>query len=221
MKKNFLKLSAMMIACALIFTSCAKDEDTTKPVITVTGGTTMTTVLNATFVPPVVTATDDTDGDLTSSVKMTGTVNKDLTGDYVLTYSVADAAGNTDEKTVTVHVVNSAANLAGNYSYINIWGVGTVNDTVFKTDVIAPSSTINNAIVFQEFGSYSTCPVIATVTGTTISVASQTFTVGSPAAPTNFISIGTNTINGTSITINYNETVSGTTTICKSVYIKQ
>jgi len=52
-----------------------------------------------------VTATDDTDGDLSSSVTVDGTVDTATPGEYTLTYSVTDAAGNTATATRVVTVV--------------------------------------------------------------------------------------------------------------------
>lgn len=51
-----------------------------------------------------VSATDNVDGNLTSTIVITGTVNLNQTGTYVLTYSVTDAAGNKTEieRSVTV-----------------------------------------------------------------------------------------------------------------------
>ena len=51
-----------------------------------------------------ITATDNNDGDLTSKIKVDGTVNVNKAGDYKLTYSVSDQSGNavTANRTVTV-----------------------------------------------------------------------------------------------------------------------
>ncbi|MDP3952565.1 MAG: DUF5011 domain-containing protein [Microbacterium sp.] len=55
-----------------------------------------------------VTATDDRDGDLTSSIEVAGTVDVDTLGDYELVYTVSDAAGNEASVTRTVTVVEAA-----------------------------------------------------------------------------------------------------------------
>ena len=51
-----------------------------------------------------VSATDDVDGDVTDAVKVSGSVDAAKPGEYVLTYTVSDKAGNTAtaERTVTV-----------------------------------------------------------------------------------------------------------------------
>ena len=68
--------------------------DTTNPVISLTGGTYITIIVGASFTDPGATATDNRDGNLTSSITTTGTVNTSAAGSYSITYSVSDAAGN-------------------------------------------------------------------------------------------------------------------------------
>ena len=54
-----------------------------------------------------VTATDEEDGNLTSSIKVTGEVNKDLEGIYKITYSVTDSYNQTVTKEIEVTVVKN------------------------------------------------------------------------------------------------------------------
>lgn len=79
-------------------------EDTVKPVITLSGGN-QTLTAGDTWVDPGYSATDNTDGNLTGSVTVTGSVNTANAGTYTLTYSVTDAAGNTGTATRTVTVL--------------------------------------------------------------------------------------------------------------------
>jgi hypothetical protein len=53
-----------------------------------------------------VSATDNVDGDITSSITVDGAVDTSVLGEYELSYAVTDAAGNTTSKTRTVTVVN-------------------------------------------------------------------------------------------------------------------
>lgn len=78
-------------------------EDTTAPVITLSGGN-QTLTQGDTWTEPGFSASDDFDGDLTSQVTVAGTVDTTKAGTYVLTYSVTDAAGNTGtaNRSVTV-----------------------------------------------------------------------------------------------------------------------
>ena len=70
------------------------EVDTIKPVITITGGTTAMTV-GGTYTPPTVTAMDNVDGDITSSIVKSGdTVNPAVAGTYTELYDVMDESGN-------------------------------------------------------------------------------------------------------------------------------
>ncbi|MBL3825156.1 MULTISPECIES: immunoglobulin-like domain-containing protein [unclassified Marinobacter] len=79
-------------------------DDTTKPVITLSGGN-QTLTVGDTWSEPGFTATDDSDGTITGQVTVTGSVNTAQAGTYTLTYSVTDAAGNTGTATRTVTVL--------------------------------------------------------------------------------------------------------------------
>ena len=81
--------------------------DTTPPVITLNGSSTIELTVGDTWSDPGATATDNVDGDLTSSISITGTVDASTVGTYTLTYSVTDAASNSASTTRTV-IVNQA-----------------------------------------------------------------------------------------------------------------
>lgn len=55
-----------------------------------------------------ITATDDTDGDVTAGVTVTGTVDTSALGDQMLSYSVSDVAGNNTKISRVVTVVKAA-----------------------------------------------------------------------------------------------------------------
>jgi formylglycine-generating enzyme required for sulfatase activity len=91
-------------------------SDTTDPVVTLLGDANVTHAKDVAWVDPGATASDTLDGNLTNQVTITGTVDVNSSGAYVLTYSVSDGAGNDSNvtRTVTVadiHVVPSASNL--------------------------------------------------------------------------------------------------------------
>jgi hypothetical protein len=81
--------------------------DTTAPVITLVDGD-VTRVVGSTWTDPGYSATDNVDGDITSNVGVTGTVDTSTAGTYTLNYSVTDAAENTVTATRTVTVVEAA-----------------------------------------------------------------------------------------------------------------
>lgn len=78
--------------------------DTTPPVITLSGNSEMTIQSGDNFSDPGYTAQDAGDGDVTASVTTSGTVDPGAPGDYTITYSVTDSAGNTGTAQRLVHV---------------------------------------------------------------------------------------------------------------------
>lgn len=68
--------------------------DTTPPVITLLGDNPMTIDQGTKLFLPGATAFDNFDGDLTHAIIVSGFVDTSIAGDYKLTYSVSDAAGN-------------------------------------------------------------------------------------------------------------------------------
>ena len=80
------------------------DIDITPPIITLNGSSTIQLNIGENWTDPGATATDDLDGDLTSSISVTGSVDASSVGTYTLTYTVADAASNTASTTRTVTV---------------------------------------------------------------------------------------------------------------------
>lgn len=78
--------------------------DTTPPVITLSGNAEMTIQSGDHFSDPGYTAQDAGDGDVTASVTTSGTVDPGTPGDYTITYSVTDSAGNTGTAQRLVHV---------------------------------------------------------------------------------------------------------------------
>lgn len=92
-------------------------KDAVSPSIILTDGAYIYYTIGNTFVEPGYTATDDCDGDITSSVTVEGTVDGYKYGTYVLTYRVTDSSGNTTELTRTVKVgdfTEPALSLQGN-----------------------------------------------------------------------------------------------------------
>jgi len=93
--------------CYITLLSCSKDDppvveavvevvvpDATAPVITLTGESTINLTVGDSYTESGSTATDDIDGDLTSSIVISGTVDANTAETYTITYAVSDAAGN-------------------------------------------------------------------------------------------------------------------------------
>ena len=86
--------------------------DTTHPVLTLLGDANMSQAKNYAWVDPGATASDSLDGNLTSSITITGTVDVNTTGVYTLTYSVSDGASNETNATRTVNVGQASTHTA-------------------------------------------------------------------------------------------------------------
>ncbi len=84
-------------------------SDTTAPIITVLGNNPETVQLGAAYTDAGATATDSLDGDLTSSISTSGTVDTAILGTYTITYTISDSSGNSDVETRTVNVVDTTA----------------------------------------------------------------------------------------------------------------
>jgi hypothetical protein len=163
-------------AGAMLMTGCKKD-DTTAPTISLTGGD-QTVSLGSTYSEPGYTANDDEDGDITSSVTVSGTVNTGQTGTYPITYTVSDAAGNSTTETRTVTVKNDADAFGGTYSADDTCQVSPVAP---YTATVTPSSTVNNRITIANFGGFGQSISITATVATSTSTINFTLpqTIGS------------------------------------------
>ncbi|TYA52278.1 immunoglobulin-like domain-containing protein [Formosa maritima] len=98
--------------------------DTTPPVITLNGASTINLNVGESYTELGATATDNIDGNLTSSIEIGGdTVNTNIGGTYVVTYNVSDAAGN--DATEVIRTVNIIPDTTAPVITLN--GVSTIN----------------------------------------------------------------------------------------------
>jgi len=141
-----LKFSVLAVLILTLAFSCKKDEDdTTGPSIKLNGNLPTEIALNAAYTDLGATAYDAEDGDVTSRITKTGTVNVDKVGDYVLTYNATDNAGNrATSASRTVQVRNDADYIDGFYavSYSMVGGTST-NTNGSSSDEISSSNTLN------------------------------------------------------------------------------
>ena len=176
MKKNLLKISAMMVMLSLVMIQSCKKDDTTPPVISLSGSNPMTIVLNSSSVAdPGGTATDDEDGtvNVTSNWNWGTNPDPDNAGSYSITYTATDAAGNQATAIRTVTVYNQAAAVwEGTYngSEVDINGPYTY----VQQNVITASTTQNNRITLTRLGDFANNTVYMDVTGNNLNMPSQT-----------------------------------------------
>lgn len=184
MKKNILLLSSALLFGATVFLIGCKKDDTTAPVVTLNGDAATTISLQGTYTELGATANDDEDGSIT--VVTTGSVDKNKTGDYVITYSATDAAGNEGTATRTVTVKNDAAYLNGTYACTEGNPV-----TASWTQTVTASSTVNNRLEFSRFANYSNNTTIrANLVGSEVSMISTVATgIGTAGCTHSFISV--------------------------------
>jgi len=90
--------------------------DIVPPIITIIGGVTLNVLLNDSYSDAGATAIDDIDGNLT--VTSTGTVDTTTPGDYTITYTATDSAGNVARAVKTVSVLNSVTHNGTTYKTV-------------------------------------------------------------------------------------------------------
>jgi formylglycine-generating enzyme required for sulfatase activity len=96
--------------------------DTANPEIILTGATALIHSQGLPFIDPGVEAHDARDGNITDQIVVTGTVDMNSTGTYLLTYTVQDAAGNPATATRTVTVTgNRTVDLNATVAMDMIW----------------------------------------------------------------------------------------------------
>lgn len=142
---------AYIIIGVLLMAACS-EPDETPPVIVLKGNANVRSPLNTEWVDPGVEATDDFDGNITSSVFIESDININLAGFYTVTYSSADQAGNMAAPVNrTVEIYNSAENHTGNYDATDI-SLYPGQDSAVYTMEIMTDSTVNNRLLLGMFG---------------------------------------------------------------------
>ena len=100
----------------------AVQPDTANPELELFGGASVTREAGQAWAEPGAAGHDARDGNLTASISVSGTVDMNTTGTYILTYSVADAAGNTATANRTVTVVgNRSVDLNATVAMDMLW----------------------------------------------------------------------------------------------------
>lgn len=113
--------------------------DSTAPVITLIGNNPLAHEVGTIFVDPGATANDVLDGDISSNINVTGSVNPNIVGNYTLSYNVSDSSGNA-AATVTrnVNVADTGA------PSIAINGAAVINHEL-NTTYTDPGATASDA----------------------------------------------------------------------------
>ena len=166
-------------------------EDTVAPVITLLGDNPITIEVGDTYTDAGATATDNFDGDITSSIVTVSTVNTSIVGVYLVAYNVSDTAGNAAaEVTRTVTVVDTTVPvitlLGDNPITIEVGDTytdagATATDTYDGdiTSSIVTVSTVNTAIV----GVYSVTYNVSDTSGNVAAEVTRTVNVVDTTVP--------------------------------------
>ena len=109
-KLIYLFLSLLIFACSSDDSDDNSNNNTTTPIITILGQANVTFFQGTPYTDAGATATDDIDGNLTSSIVTSGTVNVNSIGTYTITYSVSNSAGNTGAASRKVNIIEDYEN---------------------------------------------------------------------------------------------------------------
>ena len=147
--------------------------DTTKPVITIIGSNPISIYQGTTYTDAGATALDNIDGNITSRIVKTGTVNTAVTGTYTVYYNVQDTAGNVaDQKTRTVKVISVPITPDTTAPTVSI--LGPVNGTTYNVQMdffnfIATDENLNKCEYSKDNG--ATKIIVACTSGVLTTVA--------------------------------------------------
>ena len=166
--------------------------DQTAPTISLIGSSTVTTALSATYTDAGATATDAVDGNVTSSIQTTSTVNTNTVGSYTVKYNVSDAAGNAaTEVTRTVNVTDqtipvislvgsSTVTVAHASTYTDAGATATDNLDGNITSSIQTTNPVNTNAV----GTYTVRYNVSDAAGNAATEVTRTVNVTDQAIPT-------------------------------------
>ena len=116
--------------------------DTSAPVITLNGADSVDLFFGDTYTDAGASASDDVDGDLTSSIVVAGVVDVLTVGTYTVTYNVSDAAGNAaTEVTRTVNVTIDSVRSILTFEEYPVTGDTWYGDAGQVTSIVADPDT--------------------------------------------------------------------------------
>ncbi|MDO8569206.1 MAG: DUF5011 domain-containing protein [bacterium] len=162
------------------------------PVITLIGSNPATTTVDAMFTDPGATATDQEDGNLTSFIVASSTVNTTIVGTYAIVYSVIDSGGLS--ASVTRQVIVSEGNGGGGTSTSTNLSVSKTSDktTANVSDTVTYTLTLTNGGPDNATG-----VTVTDILHAGLNFVSATSTTGSYATTTGIWTVG-NLTNGSS-----------------------
>lgn len=222
------------VAICVVVVACRKPIidvhpfDNTAPVITITGGNSYSQPApnpagTGVWTNPTAAANDAQDGDVSSTIVVFGSVDPNITGQYLLYYTAHDAANNYNTDTVTVNIGSGphvAPYLAG--TYINCDDTCSLTAPFTYTSTWTCDNVINNRVFIGNFGGFGYSVSIACTVNPTTQMFSFTPPYAIPPTVTILSASGSYTHNGNNVNaaINYSWTDGTSTDNCSSSYIK-
>jgi len=182
----------------IIIMSCQKKDDL-PPLLTLKGSDTIVHILNSKYTDEGATATDETDGNISSNIYIDNRVNENKIGEYTVTYYVVDQAGNeANPINRWVSVKNQGDIYSGYYSLkeIQLYPSNALCQYDIATNV---DSTRNFGLMFSNFACSFNQAVFAQVSDTNIILPYQVIA----DSVTSFTLTGSGFINDSIININY------------------
>lgn len=197
----------------LVFSSCSENDDL-PPILTMNPPDSVYHVLNEIYNDPGASAIDETDGDLSSNIYIDNQVDEDRVGEYLVSYSVVDKAGNeAAPASRTVFVYNSGVAYYGNYNVSEVQAYPESGTCAFPS-YLWVDSTVNNRIVFLDFACGSAWDVYADIHDSIIVMPFQMI----EDSLISFSLQGDGTINDSIITMEYKKTNEGITSLWNATY---
>ena len=213
--KNIKTILWAVSLSSLLF-SCKKD-DVSAPTVTLIGNDVVTISLHQAYTEEGATANDTKDGNVSSSVKISGTPDVNNAGVYTVTYEASDKAGNTGSATRTVIVRHTGATIAGSYAVKDSCGSSS---TTYVEIVSETNLTRLSVTRFANYDNGTAYFDLSGQTNSTITVPQQTVVCGSIPVARVFTGSGTISSDGKKLIINYTEVTNNTTTSCTGIYTK-
>ncbi len=166
-------------------------SDNVAPVITLIGDATITQPEGSTYTDQGALAQDDVDGDVTSNITTSGSVNTSVAGTYTITYSVLDAANNLGQATRTVIITDNTApviTLIGSSSISHTLGNSYTDDGATALDNtdgdLTSSIAIVNPVDINVAGTYIITYNVSDAAGNAATEVTRTVSVSSdPTIP--------------------------------------
>jgi len=124
--------------------------DTILPVVTLLGDANVSHAKDTAWVDPGAAASDTLDGNLSGQVAISGTMDVNTTGTYVLTYNVFDQAGNAASP--VTRTVNVAEPPSGPWNFTNAGVTGRTGPTQNQVNTAYPGGSLAGNVTINTQG---------------------------------------------------------------------